>query len=198
MGILDIFLLAVALAMDCFTVSLVGGVLLGRRRWAVILRMSFLFGFFQALMPLLGWLLTNRFSGYIEAFDHWVAFALLAFLGVRMILSGLGGEQDESPCQPPHPCDPAQLSTQLSWAVATSIDALAVGISLACTGYADLAALAFPLAVIGAVSMAFGVAGNLLGLRFGRTLSRRLRPELVGGIILIAIGLKILLNHLCA
>lgn len=197
MGILDIFLLAVALAMDCFTVSLVGGVLLGRRRCAVILRMSFLFGFFQSLMPLLGWLLTSRFSAYIEAFDHWVAFALLAFLGVRMILSGLGGEQDESPRPSCHPCDPARLSTQLSWAVATSIDALAVGISLACTGYGDLAALAFPLCVIGAVSLAFGVAGNLLGLRFGRALSRRLRPELVGGVILIAIGLKILLSHLC-
>lgn len=198
MGILDIFLLAIALAMDCFTVSLVGGVLLGRRRWAVILRMSFLFGFFQALMPLLGWLLTNHFSGYIEAFDHWVAFALLVFLGVRMILSGLGGEEADTPRQPNRHCDPARLSTQLSWAVATSIDALAVGISLACTDYNDFASLAFPLTVIGAVSMAFGVAGNLLGLRFGRALSRRLRPELVGGIILIAIGLKILLNHLCA
>jgi len=197
MGILDIFLLAVALAMDCFTVSLVSGVLLGRRRWAVILRMSFLFGFFQALMPLIGWLLTNRFSSYIAAFDHWVAFGLLAFLGVRMILSGLADTADKSPCQPHRHCDPARLSTQISWAVATSIDALAVGISLACTGYKDLAALALPLAVIGVVSMAFGVTGNLLGLRFGHALSRRLKPELVGGIILVAIGLKILLSHLC-
>lgn len=196
MTFLDILLLSVALAMDCFAVSIVSGVLLRRIRWATVLRMSFLFGFFQAAMPLIGWLLTSRFSHYIEAFDHWVAFGLLMFLGVRMILPERKKDgEDEAPAA----CNnPARLSTQLTMAVATSIDALAVGISFACMGYRSVSSLTLPLVTIGVVSFLFGVAGNLLGLRFGEPLRRRLRPELIGGVILILIGIKILLSHLCA
>lgn len=198
MTFLDILLLAVALAMDCFTVSIVSGVLLRRLRWATVLRMSFLFGFFQAAMPFLGWLLTSRFSRYIESFDHWVAFGLLMFLGVRMLLPEKKEAADSDSEATPKPRNnPARLTTQLTMAVATSIDALAVGISFACMDYRSISSLTLPLVVIGVVSFLFGVAGNLLGLRFGEPLRRRLRPELAGGVILILIGIKILLSHLC-
>lgn len=85
MSLFDIFLLAMALAMDCFTVSIVSGVIMRRYVMSVTLRMALLFGLFQALMPFAGWLATSRFSGYIESVDHWIAFALLAVLGGKMI-----------------------------------------------------------------------------------------------------------------
>lgn len=190
MSTFDIIFLAFALAMDCFTVSIVGGVILRRRVWRVSLRMSILFGLFQALMPFVGWLGTSSFSSSLESVDHWIAFGLLAFIGGKMIKDSFGPDDEEH-------FSPEKLRTQLVLAVATSIDALAVGISFACVGYADLSHLAFPLIVIGAVSFVMALAGNELGVRFGRTIARRLRPELVGGIILVFIGLKILIAHLC-
>lgn len=189
MNILDILFLSVALAMDCFTVSMVSGVLLGKDVWQVIIRMSILFGVFQALMPLLGWLGTNRFAVYITSFDHWIAFGLLLFLGVRMLKETFKGEEDEH-------FNPTRLRTQLVLAVATSIDALAVGISMAMTGYRQLHDLTFALWSIGIASLLFGIAGQLLGVRFGATIRRRLKPELLGGAILIFIGIKILITHL--
>lgn len=189
MTIVDMLLLSVALAMDCFTVSIVNGVIVARRQWATILSTALLFGLFQALMPLLGWLATSHFARYIEDYDHWVAFGLLAFLGLRMIKES--GEPEED-----HHLDPTHLSTQLLQAVATSIDALAVGISMAVTGYTSAASLLWPLTVIGIGSLLFSVAGFLLGLRFGSSIRRRLRPELFGGLILLFIGVRILLTHL--
>lgn len=189
MNILDIFLLAVALAMDCFSVSIVTGVILRRWRGATMIRMAVLFGLFQALMPWLGWLVMNRFSGYVEAFDHWVAFGVLAFLGGKMVKESLGEEGQ-------HSFDPTSLRTQLTLAVATSIDALAVGITFSCTGYTTMSLLALPLAVIGAVSLVLSLVGCALGLRFGKTIEQRIKPELLGGVILILIGLKVLASHL--
>lgn len=189
MNSLDIWLLAVALAMDCFTVSIVSGVIVRRWLWGLVIRMAFLFGLFQALMPLLGWMATNHFSEQLEAVDHWIAFGLLAFIGGKMIRESLGDEEERH-------FNPQSLNTQLLLAVATSIDALAVGISFACTGYRVLAQLAAPLLIIGVVSFLFSVVGHLLGVRFGRSFARRLKPELLGGIILIVIGLKILVTHL--
>ena len=189
MTIAELLLLSVALAMDCFTVSIVNGVIVARRQWATILSTALLFGLFQALMPLLGWLATSHFARYIEDYDHWVAFGLLAFLGLRMIKES--GEPEEE-----HHLDPTHLSTQLLQAVATSIDALAVGISMAVTGYTWAASLLWPLTVIGIGSLLFSVAGFLLGLRFGSSIRRRLRPELFGGLILLFIGVRILLTHL--
>ena len=186
---LDILLLSVALAMDCFTVSIVSGVIVRQRRWSVILRMSLLFGLFQALMPFLGWACIKHFAHYVEVYDHWIAFGLLAFLGIRMIKESFGPEEKQH-------FDPAQLRTQLVLAVATSIDALAVGISFACTGYTTFSQLAFPLWSIGIVSFLLGIIGYLLGIHFGCAIRKRLKPELLGGVILIFIGVKILLNHL--
>lgn len=189
MSLVDILLLSVALAMDCFTVSIVSGMILGRKEWSTILQMSLLFGVFQAAMPFIGWLATSHFSQYIEDYDHWIAFALLAFLGGKMIWESFKPEEH-------HVFNPRRLRTQLLLSVATSIDALAVGISLAVTGYTTMLSLAEPLWWIGIGSFVFGVAGHLLGLRFGSIVSRRLRPELIGGVILLFIGIKILLVHL--
>lgn len=189
MGFLDILVLAVALSMDSFTMAIISGVVLKRRDWGVIVPLGFLFGFFQAAMPLLGWLLTARFSRYIEAYDHWIAFALLVLIGGKMIV---GSFQEKVQ----YAFNPARLNTQMALALATSIDALAVGISFVCVGYTTLGSLLFPLLAVGIASFVLGVAGCLLGIRFGVTVSRRMKPELFGGVILVFIGIKILLSHL--
>ena len=202
MNLLDIILLAVALAMDCFTVSIVSGVI-DHGDWhndsseakirvpvpVIYLRMAFLFGFFQALMPLLGWLGISHFQAYMEAYDHWIAFGLLGFIGGKMIWESFGDEEDQH-------FNPRKLRTQLLLAVATSIDALAVGISFACTGFTMLSQLTMPLLIIGIVSFLFSIFGYHLGRRFGKAITRRLKPEVFGGIILVLIGVKILLSHL--
>lgn len=188
MSLIDIILLAVALAMDCFTVSIVSGLTSQKSQphevW--LYRMAFLFGFFQAIMPLLGWLGIIHFKTYMEAYDHWIAFALLAFIGGKMIWESFGSEEEQH-------FNPCHLHTQLLLAVATSIDALAVGISFALTGYGVLSQLTLPLIIIGIVSFLFSIIGYHLGHRFGRTITKRMKPELIGGLILIAIGIKILL-----
>ena len=191
LSFLDIALLSVALAMDCFTVSIVCGI--SCRRWMprLMLQMGVLFGVFQALMPLIGWLGTSLFSQYLEAVDHWIAFGLLSFLGGRMIRESVSSGNNEE-----HHSIPSALTTQLLLAVATSIDALAIGISFACTGYKTVAQLSFPLVVIGVGSFLFSVLGNRLGIRFGIAIRRKLNPELFGGLVLIFIGIKVLLTHI--
>ena len=202
MNLLDIILLAIALAMDCFTVSIVSGIILTQRDGSFVtptdvtkepslcvIRMAFLFGFFQALMPLLGWLGISHFQSYMEAYDHWIAFGLLGLIGGKMIWESFGDEEDQH-------FNPSKLRTQLLLAVATSIDALAVGISFACTGYTALSQLTLPLLLIGLVSFLFSIVGYHLGRCFGKTIIRRLNPELIGGTILILIGVKVLMSHL--
>ena len=217
MSLLDIILLAVALAMDCLTVSIVSGVIDNSQftihnsqlnnaqtdtaKKAVanncqlsivncqLIRMAFLFGFFQAMMPLIGWLGISHFQAYMEAYDHWIAFAMLGFIGGRMIWESFGSDEEQH-------FNPRKLRTQLLLAIATSIDALAVGISFACTGYTSLGQLTLPLIIIGVVSFFFSLIGYQLGARFGRSITHRLKPELLGGVILIGIGVKILAEHL--
>ena len=190
-SLFDLLLLSVALAMDCFTVSIMSGVILRRRLCAAILRMALLFGIFQALMPLLGWAGTAHFSQYLEAVDHWIAFGLLAFIGGKMVWESFHGEDEEHQI-----FNPLKLRTQLLLAVATSIDALAVGISMACLSYTRIEQLTVPLFIIGMGSVLFSLLGYWLGVRFGKAIARRLKPELVGGIVLIFIGVKVLLTHL--
>ena len=198
MNLLDIILLAVALAMDCFTVSIVSGVISPQQSnhhssflisHSSLLRMAFLFGFFQAMMPLLGWLGISHFQAYMEAYDHWIAFGLLGFIGGKMVCESFGLEEDQH-------FNPSRLRTQLLLAIATSIDALAIGISFACTGFTDLSQLTMPLLIIGIVSFLFSIVGYHLGRRFGKTITRKIKPELLGGVILILIGVKILMTHL--
>ena len=193
MSLIDIILLAVALAMDCLTVSIVSGVIevkseeVKSEKWWII-RMALLFGLFQAMMPLIGWLGISHFQTYMEAYDHWIAFTMLGFIGGRMVWESFGSEEQHF--------NPRKLRTQLLLAIATSIDALAVGISFACTGYTAVGQLTLPLIIIGVVSFLFSLIGYRLGARFGRSIARKLKPELFGGIILIGIGVKILMEHL--
>ena len=214
MSLLDIILLAVALAMDCLTLSVVSGVIgftvyslqftddytdgseglaskstVNRKPSTVNIRMAFLFGFFQALMPLIGWAGISHFQSYMEAYDHWIAFLLLGFIGGRMVWESFHPEEGQH-------FNPRRLQTQLLLAIATSIDALAVGISFACTGYEQLSQLWMPLAVIGMVSFLFSLLGYWAGYHFGRGIISRFKPELIGGVILILIGVRILMTHL--
>ncbi|MCQ2191871.1 MAG: manganese efflux pump MntP family protein [Paludibacteraceae bacterium] len=191
MDIIDLWLLGAALAMDCFTVSIVCGIIMSKPKWGTILRIAFLFGFFQAMMPLIGWWGTHYFKDYIEAIDHWIAFGLLAFLGGKMIWGTFHEDEIE-------PFNPSDTKKQLELSIATSIDALAVGISFACTGYETFNSLIVPLAIIGITSFAFSIAGNGIGLKFGEKVRKRLKPELLGGLVLIFIGVKVLLSHLMA
>lgn len=189
MSLLDITFLALALAMDCFTVSIVSGVIIRKYILSIILRMAILFGLFQAMMPFIGWLGTSYFSHYLESVDHWIAFGLLAFLGGKMIKDSFGSEEEAH-------FNPSKLTSQLLFAVATSIDALAVGISFACLGYKSVDQLAVPLAIIGVCSFVMSILGNVLGVVCGKSIVKRLKPELIGGIILILIGFRILYEHI--
>lgn len=189
MNLLDVLLLAIALAMDCFTVSIVSGVIVRRWSWRVVMSMSVLFGAFQALMPFIGWIGTKYFSAYIQSVDHWIAFGLLVFIGGKMVKESFETREECSF----NPCD---VKTQFMLAVATSIDALAVGISFACVGYSDVQQLVLPLSIIGIVSFLMAIFGYSLGLCFGRAIEKRLHPEFAGGLILIVIGLKVLFAHL--
>ncbi|MBQ8224307.1 MAG: manganese efflux pump [Bacteroides sp.] len=190
MSTLEIWLLAVGLAMDCFAVSIASGILLRKIRFRPMLKMAFFFGLFQAVMPLGGWIGASLFSHLIEEIDHWVAFGILAFLGGRMVVESF----KEGECKQNY--DPTCLKVVLTLAVATSIDALAVGISFAFMGYKTYLDILPSIGVIGFVSFALSLVGLLFGIRFGCGIARRLKAELWGGIILILIGVKILIEHL--
>lgn len=187
---LEIWLIAVGLAMDCFAVSIASGIIMKRILLRPMLTIAFFFGLFQALMPLLGWIAASTFSRQIESIDHWIAFAILIFLGGRMVKESF----KEDDCK--HEFDPTRLKIVLALAVATSIDALAVGVSFAFLGIKGLAGILSPVGVIGIVSFALSGVGLMFGIRFGCGIARKLRAERWGGIILIIIGTKILIEHL--
>ncbi|NLO37277.1 MAG: manganese efflux pump [Clostridiaceae bacterium] len=181
----ELLLVAVGLSMDALTVALCKGMAQKRpdARQGLLLAVSF--GAFQALMPLLGWFLGNRFAHAISAFDHWVAFALLLIIGGKMIVNVLKGVS----C----PVDQAarcSLKELLTLSVATSIDALAVGITFAFLQVAILPAVLLIGVTTLTLSLAAYLLGNRLGIRFGSA------AELAGGIVLVLIGGKILLEHL--
>ena len=193
MSHIEIFAMAVALAMDAFAVAVATG-LKTRCSLAQTLRMSLAFGCFQFVMPVLGWVLGMTVRGYIEAFDHWVAFALLAFVGVRMIREGLQGAEEAEDCGKAR-MDPTRGMTLVILAVATSIDALAVGISMAVLQVE----VWYPAAIIGLVC--FGLTA--IGMHVGRVVVREGsklgdKANVIGGIVLIGIGVKIVIEHLSA
>ncbi len=187
MSSIEIWLLAVSVAIDCFTVTVTSGIILHQIRWGIFLKMAFFFGLFQAMMPLLGWACAFKFSEHIEAYDHWIAFGLLAYIGIRMIKEQFSKSES-------HIFDPTRLKVILILAVATSIDALAVGISFAFTGFKSISSLGSPLLIIGLTSFALTLTGGIIGACFGKRFN--LRFELLGGVILIGIGLKILIEHI--
>ena len=180
----QIFLIAVSLAMDAFAVSVSTGISVpgfGPRQAA---RIGTWCGAFQFLMPLAGWFLGSSVKSYIEFIDHWIAFALLALIGGNMIREALSGEGEEGV---------ADLSVQRLFllALATSIDALAVGVTLA---FDDSVNILLAAAVIGVVAFALAMLGGLLGRKLGQLFQKR--ATLLGGVVLVGIGVKILLEHL--
>ena len=188
---IEVWLMALALAMDCFAVSIASGIIFKRVVWRPMLTMAFLFGFFQALNPLLGWWGADMCRKAIECIDHWVAFAILGFLGVRMIIESFKEEEKKR-------FNPRSYKVIFTLAIATSIDALAVGISFSCMGYQTFASLTYPLAVIFLVSFVLSLVGLGLGLKFGKGFAKKLRAEMWGGIILLFIGARVLFEHLTA
>lgn len=187
---LEIWLLAIGLAMDCFAVSIASGIILKRTRWKPMLVMAFAFGLFQALMPFIGWMCAKSFSYLIESVDHWIAFAILALLGGRMIIESFKDEE----CR--QTFNPASPKVVLTMAIATSIDALAIGISFAFLGMHDYTEILSPILIIGFVSFAMSLIGLFFGIQCGCGLAQKLKAELWGGIILVIIGVKILIEHL--
>lgn len=186
MTIIEQILLGIALAMDCFSVSLASGLQMRRFGLRCVLLMAFFFGAFQAMMPLIGWVLTMSFGSYIESVDHWIAFGLLAFIGTKMIIDHFKGEEAQT-------FDFIRLATIITLAVATSIDALAVGVSFTCIGLDTFTRILSPIIIIGITSFLFSVAGNAIGVFLGRRF--HFPAELLGGLILIGIGVKILIEH---
>ncbi len=185
MGIFELTATAIGLAADAFAVSVCKGISTGKVKFKHMIICGLWFGGFQALMPLLGYFLGSAFERYITAFDHWIAFALLALLGLNMIREALFSKEEE--------CADASLAVpiMLTMALATSIDALAVGITY---GLLPNVNIWLAIGLIGIITLALSAAGVKLGSLFG---SKFKKPaELGGGIVLVLIGFKILLEHL--
>jgi len=188
MGWLSLLAVAIALAMDAFAVAIVAGLSVIPLTKRHVFRLAFHFGLFQALMPAIGWVAGHAVQKYIAAYDHWLAFALLAVVGGKMILGARPEGRDEQRSLN----DPTSGWELLMLSIATSIDALAVGLSLALIG----SGIVVPALVIGIVAAAFTCAGMLLGRQIGTRWGKRV--EILGGLILFAIGVKIVLEHTLA
>jgi manganese efflux pump family protein len=186
-GWISILGIAVALAMDAFAVAIAAGLALDLLTKRGVFRLSFHFGLFQAVMPMIGWLAGNALNRYVAAFDHWIAFGLLSFVGVHMIRGAMRDEVKKDFLR-----DPTKGWGLVFLSVATSVDALGVGLSLGMLGYTIL----FPALIIGVVAAAFTIVGMLLGRRIGVLWGKRV--EVIGGVILIAIGINIVVSHLTA
>lgn len=184
--LIEVFLIALSLAMDAFAVSVSSGISVPGFGWRQAVKMGLYFGAFQFAMPLIGWLLGSTISSYIQAVDHWIAFGLLAFIGGRMVWESATGS-----CQRENTGSSTLTTRRLVMlAVATSIDALAVGVSMA-----FLTADILPAAlIIGVVALLLSVAGGMAGRRLGGIVQRR--AEITGGLVLIGIGIKILVEDL--
>ena len=185
MDLFTLLSLSVALAIDAFAVALAAGAVLdpfAERRW---FRLGFHFGLFQALMPIIGWLAGRSIHHWISAYDHWVAFCLLVIIGGKMIYEALKTDEKKTFIR-----DPSRGWTLVILSIATSIDALAVGFSLALMD----GSIWFASLVIGIVAAVLTVAGLILGRKIGSFWGPR--AEIIGGVVLCLIGLKILLDHL--
>lgn len=183
MSVLEILLISIGLAMDAFAVSICKGMSMKKMDWKKAIIISAYFGFFQMLMPIIGYLLGYSFSDLVKNIDHWIAFGLLSFIGIKMILESMEKEQNNN--------DNIDFKTMLGLSIATSIDALAIGITYAFLK-PENSILAF--LVIGIITFILSVLGVKIGNKFGDKFGNK--AELAGGIILIMIGAKILIEHL--
>ena len=185
MTFLELLLIAIGLSMDAFSVSICKGLTTKRFSWRMALVCGLWFGFFQALMPIIGYFLGSQFARFIESVDHWIAFGLLVLIGANMIREAVCDDQEEGKDN-----GAIDFKTMLLLAIATSIDALAVGVSLACIQVK----LWSSVLIIGIITFLFSVLGVKIGNVFGSKYEKS--AGIIGGIILILIGLKILLEHL--
>ncbi len=187
MSFWELLLIGAGLSMDAFAVAVCQGLSMPRLNWRHAGVIALFFGGFQALMPSAGWALGSRFAGYIQEFDHWVAFVLLGIIGGNMVREALGPEEETETA-----CAAGRLDYRLllMMAVATSIDALAVGVTFAFLEVSILPAAA----LIGATTFCLSLVGVAVGNFFGARYKKR--AELSGGVILIFLGTKILLEHL--
>jgi len=183
---INVSAIAVALAMDAFAVSIATGVNLKTVSSRQMFRLSWHFGLFQALMPIIGWSAGTSIRVYIERYDHWVAFGLLTFVGVRMIKDAFVNDENKKPIK-----DQTRGWTLVMLSVATSIDALAVGFSISLLNVS----IWIPALIIGIVAGLFSVMGLQIGERIGSAKRLSLYAETIGGVVLIAIGLNILYEH---
>lgn len=187
MGVVELFLIAVGLSMDAFAVSVCKGLSMKRIIWSQTVVIALFFGVFQALMPLLGYFLGTTFSAFVEPIDHWITFILLAAIGVKMIWDGV---HDEAEAEADETSNQLRIGELVMLAVATSIDAFAVGCSFAFNSVNIWEAIS----IIGITTFVLSLIGVMLGHGFG---TRYNRPATIfGGVVLILIGLKTLLEHL--
>lgn len=192
---LTLVLLGLSLSMDTLAIAVTIGICKADIRFRHAMKTGLIFAFFQTLMPAIGWFAGSRLLGLIKPFDHWLAFILLAFIGGKLIYESLhekavAAETGEEACCPRE--DPTSFKRLVVLAVATSIDALAAGISLA----VDATPIIEALLIIGLVTLAVAVTGAMLGKRLGVMFQRN--ASIVGGVVLILLGIKILIEHMAA
>lgn len=185
MGIIELIVLSIGLAMDAFAVSICKGLSMPRMKWKNAIIIGAYFGYFQALMPALGYLLGFNFQDRISNIDHWVAFILLGVIGINMIKEAISKDNDIHN-------DSVKFKDMIVLAIATSIDALAVGITFAFLNVN----LILAISLIGIITFIISVLGVKVGNIFGDKYEKK--AEFMGGIILILLGIKILLEHLLA
>ena len=183
MKLFEIIFISIGLAMDAFAVSVCKGLSMKKMNWKNTLIIALYFGLFQALMPVVGYFLGSTFSSFVESIDHWIAFILLAVIGTNMIKDSTDDELDKRN-------DNVDFKTMIVLAIATSIDALAVGVTFS---FFEIN-LVLSITIIGIITFILSIIGVLIGNKFGDKFQNK--AELAGGIILIIIGLKILLEHL--
>jgi len=186
MGIVYIFLIAVGLTFDTFAVSVSTGLLVNNIRFWQAVRVALVLAVVQAMMPLVGWFTGAQVKDYVSSFDHWIAFALLGLLGLKMMYEAVKQDEDGEAK------NPMKFTVLMGMAIATSIDALVVGISFA---FLDVNIILASL-IIGATTFMVAMIGMLFGKKAGALLGKKM--EIIGGIILVAIGVKILLEHVCS
>lgn len=184
MGIHEFVLIGIGLAMDAFAVSICKGLSMPKMNWKKALIITIYFSLFQMVMPAIGFLLGVGFSDIVEVIDHWIAFALLSFIGIKMIREAIKGEDENLN-------DNVNFKNMMILSIATSIDALTVGITFA---FLETRNIALAIGIIGIITFTLCLTGVKIGNKFGNKCSGK--AEILGGSILIFIGIKILLEHL--
>lgn len=185
MDIYSIILIGIGLAMDAFSVSVTEGIVLKRPRLKDAAKIALFFGGFQFIMPCIGYFLGSAFAKYITAFDHIIAFVLLGFIGGKMIYEAVSEKDEDAEIK-----NPLSLKTLLILAIATSIDALAVGVTFATINVP----IVYASVIIGILTYLISAVGVYVGAKFGNLLGKK--AEIAGGLVLIGIGIKILIEHL--